>query len=266
MTPSNKPSSNNEDDKKNAPRQTSDPNSRRQRLRAEQERAAREARVRRVITFGGLGVVAVAVIGLIIWGVIGATSAARQNAGDKISATYAVVIGKDTAPVTVDVFQDFMCPVCGEFEKTNSDDIAKLVAAGTVRLRIHPMNFLDDSSLGTKFSTRAANAFVTIWKAEPDKALAFNKLMYANQPKENSTGLTDDQIAQIAVQAGVSQSVVDTFTKQENADFPTNSTNEAFKGGVTATPTVFINGTQFSGNLFTAGALSAAIEQATKPA
>lgn len=77
-----------------------------------------------------------------------------------------------------------------------------MVDDGTVLLRIHPMNFLDDASLGTKYSTRAANAFVTVWKAEPDKALAFNKLLFANQPKENTTGLTDAQIAQIASQAG----------------------------------------------------------------
>lgn len=263
MSPTSKP--NNDNEKKNGPQQAADPNSRRQRLRAEQEQAAREAKVRRTITFGGLGVIGLVVIGLIVWGVIGAMNAARQNAGNKVSATYAVVVGKDDAPVTVDVFQDFMCPVCGEFEKANSEDIAKFIDAGTVRLRIHPMNFLDDASLGTKFSTRAANAFVTVWKAEPDKALAFNKLMYDNQPEENTTGLTDDQIAEIAAQAGVSQSVIDTFTELTNADFPTNATNEAYAGGVTATPTVFINGTKFTGDLFTAGVLGAAIEQAAKP-
>lgn len=263
MSPTSKPSNDNE--KKNGAQQAADPNSRRQRLRAEQEQAAREARVRRIITFGGLGVIGVVVIGLIVWGVLGAMNAAKQNAGNKISATYAVVVGKDDAPVTLDVFQDFMCPVCGEFEKANSEDIAKFVDAGTVRLRIHPMNFLDDASLGTKYSTRAANAFVTVWKAEPDKTLAFNKLLYTNQPSENTTGLTDDQIAEIATQAGVSQSVIDTFAKLTNADFPTNATTEAYAGGVTATPTVFINGTKFTGDPFTAGVLGAAIEQAAKP-
>lgn len=264
MSQTNKSNSHNgNDNNKKKPQQASDPNSRRQRLRAEQEKAAREARVRRIITFSGLGVVVIAVVGLVVWGVISATNAAKQtNKG--ISATYAAVIGKDSAPVTLDVFQDFMCPVCGEFEKANSEDVAKLVDAGTIRLRIHPMNFLDDSSLGAKYSTRAANAFVTVWKAEPDKALAFNKLMYTNQPKENTTGLTDDQIAQIAAQAGVSKSVIDTFAKQENAQFPTNATTEAYAAGVTGTPTVFINGTKFTGDLFTAGVLSAAIEQAAK--
>lgn len=265
MSSTNKPNSNSNNGKKNAPQQAADPNSRRQRLRAEQEKAAREARVRRIITFSGLGVVLVAVIGLVIWGVTSATNAAKQTTSNNgVSATYAAVIGKDGAPVTLDVFQDFMCPVCGEFEKANSEDVAKLVDAGTVRLRIHPMNFLDESSLGAKYSTRAANAFVTVWKAEPDKALAFNKLMYTNQPQENTTGLTDDQIAQIAAQAGVSQSVIDTFTKLEFAQFSTNATNEAYAAGVTGTPTVFINGTKFTGDLFTTGVLSAAIEQAAK--
>lgn len=267
MSPTNKnnPDKNNPDDtpdKKKPAQQPADPNSRRQRLRAEQEKAAREARVRKIITFGGLGVVVLAVIGLVTWGVISATNAAKPI--NKVNATYAVVIGKESAPVTLDVYQDFMCPVCGEFEKANSDDITRMVDDGTVLLRIHPMNFLDDASLGTKYSTRAANAFVTVWKAEPDKALAFNKLMFANQPKENTTGLTDAQIAQIASQAGVSASVIDTFAKGENTDFPTNTTNAAFASGVTGTPTVLIDGTKFTGNLFTPGVLGAAIEQAVK--
>jgi protein-disulfide isomerase len=264
MTTSNKPTSSGNEKQKSPSPQAADPNSRRQRLRAEQEKTAREARVRRIITISGIGVVAVAVIGLVAWGIVSATSAAKQ-ASNGVKATYAVVIGKDTAPVTLDVFQDFICPVCAEFEKANGAEVSKLVDAGTVRLRIHPLNFLDDSSLGSKYSTRAANAFVTAWKAEPDKALAFNKLLYDNQPAENTTGLTDAKIAELAAQAGVSQAVIDTFPQLTNADFSTNATNEAFAQNVTGTPTVFVNGTKFAGDLFTTGPLTAAIQQAAAP-
>lgn len=260
MTSPNKPTSSS-NDKSKASQQAADPTSRRQRLRAEQEKAAREAKVRRIITFSGIGVIALAVIGLVTWGIISNSGKAGQ-ASNGVSATYAAVIGKDSAPVTLDIFQDFMCPVCGEFEKANGSEVSKLVDAGTVRLRIHPMNFLDDSSLDSKYSTRAANAFVTVWKAEPDKALAFNSLLYLNQPAENTTGLTDEKIASLAKEAGVSQSVIDTFTTMANADFPTNATNEAYAGNVTGTPTVFINGTKFAGDLYTAGPLTAAIQQA----
>jgi len=261
MTTSNKPTSSGNDKQKSPSQQAADPNSRRQRLRAEQEKTAREAKVRRIITFSGLGVVALAVIGLVVWGIVSASNAAKQTSNG-VKATYAAVIGKDSAPVTLDVFQDFMCPVCGEFEKANGAEVSKLVDAGTVKLRIHAMNFLDDSSLGSKYSTRAANAFITVWKAEPDKALAFNKLLYDNQPAEKTTGLTDAKIAELAAQAGVSQSVIDTFAQLTNADFPTNATNEAYAQNVTGTPTVFINGTKFSGDLFTTGPLTAAIQQA----
>jgi len=261
MSPTSNPNSN---DKKTNAQQAGDPNSRRQRLRAEQEQAAREAKVRRTITFGGLGVIGLVVIGLIVWGVIGAMGAAKQNAGNKISATYAVVIGKDAAPVTLDVFQDFMCPVCGEFEKANSDDISKFIDAGTVRLRIHPMNFLDDASLGTKFSTRAANAFVTIWKAEPDKALAFNAALYENQPDEGTPGPTDDQLKALATGVGVSQAVADSFTSMANEAAVVQATQSAFAAGINSTPTVKINGEKFTGNTSQAGTLKAAVEAASK--
>ena len=144
MSPTTKPNSSN--DKSNTTsQQAADPSSRRQRLRVEQEKAAREARVRKIITFSGLGVVLVAVISLVAWGIVSGVGKAKQ-AENGVNATYAAVLGQDTAPVTLDVFQDFMCPVCGEFEKANGADVGNLIAAGTVKLRIHPMNFLDDSS------------------------------------------------------------------------------------------------------------------------
>lgn len=62
----------------------------------------------------------------------------------------------------------------------------------------------------------------------------------------------------------MSASVIDTFAKGENTDFPTNTTNAAFASGVTGTPTVLIDGTKFNGKLFTPGVLGAAIEQAVK--
>lgn len=236
--------------------QASDPTSRRQRLRAEREQAAKEARVRRVITVGTFGVVAVAVIGLIVWGAVALMG--RSSAAD---SKYAVSLGKAGASVTVDIYQDFMCPGCGSFERTNRADLTAMVDAGTASLRIHPMSFLDESSQGTRFSTRAANAFVTVYKAEPDKALAFSQGIFESQPKEGSTGLTDEKLVELAKQAGVSEATAATFAQLSNADFVANTTKEAFTAGINSTPTVLINGTKFTEGT-TPGALKAAVEKA----
>ncbi|MBA3021689.1 thioredoxin domain-containing protein [Propionicimonas sp.] len=243
-------------------RQPSDPTSKRQQLRLEQERAAKEQRVRNIITYVAVGLGAIALIGGIIWAVLTYGSQATKPIAVKVNTEYTVMAGKADAPVIIDIYQDYICPYCGQTEQANSADLDALVASGEAAVRIHPMNFLDDASMGTKYSTRAANALVSVAKAEPDKMMAFNSALFANQPEENTTGLTDEEIALLATQVGVTQATIDTFASLTYADFVTSSTNAAFTDGIQSTPTVLINGTQFEGNLLTAGPLKAAVQAA----
>lgn len=240
--------------------QKPDPSSKRQQLRAAQEKAAKQEKTRRITLISVVAVIVLAIVGGVTWAVISMNQSKQIQASD----VHALVLGKADAPVTVDIYQDFICPYCGEFERANSADISALVDSGQMRLRLHPMNFLDEASLGSKYSSRAANALITVYKAEPDKTLAFNAALFANQPAENTTGLTDDQIAQIATQAGVSAEVVATFTDMANVDFATQSSAEASKDGVTGTPTILIDGKKFSGNILTEGPFRQAVEAAAK--
>lgn len=249
----------------NEPQQQPDPGSRRQRLRQEQEQAAKEKRVRSIISYAVLTIGVFALIGGIVWAVMAAGAASKKptpSASGAVNTTYTVLVGKPEAPVIVDIYQDFICPFCGALERANSADLTALTASGQAAIRIHPMAFLDSASSGTKYSSRAANDLVTVAKAEPSKVMAFNAILYANQPAENSTGLTDAQIAALAKQAGVSQATIDTFTASVNADFVVASTNEAFADGIDSTPTILINGVAFTGDFRTAGPLKTAIQAA----
>src|SRR6188474_2050715 len=55
----------------------------------------------------------------------------------------------------VDIYLDFMCPVCGRFEQTNGADIDALREAGTIAVVYHPIAILDGYSAGTEYSTRS---------------------------------------------------------------------------------------------------------------
>lgn len=242
--------------------QRPDPQSNRQRLRVAQEQAAKKAKTRRITQFAILGVILITLIGGITWAVVSLNQSRSAQPVVNLNTTYTVSIGSPKAPVVVDVYQDFICPTCGLYEQANSADIASLVASGTMMYRMHVINFLDEASMGTKYSTRAANAFLTVAHVEPDKALAFNTALYANQPKEGSTGLTDAQIAQIAAAAGVSQKTIAQFAKNTYVDVPTKAWDAAQADNVTGTPTVFINGVNFTGNLYTAGPFKQAVEAA----
>ena len=124
------------------------------------------------------------------------------------------------------------------------------------------MAFLDDSSSGTKYSTRAANAFVTLANQNPATALTFSQLLFANQPSEGSAGLSDAKIGELATQAGASAEVVASFANPTYQPWVAKITQQAWDSGITGTPTVKINGEVFKGDLYNAGPLTEAITAA----
>ncbi|WP_341728156.1 DsbA family protein [Brooklawnia sp.] len=238
------------------------PTSRRETLRTQQALEARNNRVRGWVMFGTLGVALVLIVGLVTWGITQATKPA-PTAPKAVVGDYSLAIGQADAPVTIAIYQDFMCPYCGQFERTNRDDIETLVADGTAKVELHLMNFLDPQSQGTNYSTRAASALIAVASAQPEHALAFNAALYDNQPAEGSTGLDDSQLADLAREAGVSEAVYSTFPEIANADRVDRSNQAALDAGITSTPTIKINGTDFaSSQIFTPGALKSAVETA----
>ncbi|GAB1640475.1 DsbA family protein [Krasilnikovia sp. MM14-A1259] len=176
----------------------------------------------------------------------------------------ALVSGKADAPVKLEIYADYMCPYCGRFERANGAEITRLVSDGTARQYLYPLAFLDQMSDGTRYSTRAANAAATVYDRAPDKLAPFNTALFAHQPAEGSSGLSDAQIADLARQAGVPQAVVETFTKRIFEPWVTSSTQAAFAAGLQGTPTVKINGVPFHGDLYTVGPLTDAITAAAK--
>ncbi|BDV29739.1 DsbA family protein [Microbacterium terricola] len=156
--------------------------------------------------------------------------------------TGAIAVGSGSNEL--DTYIDFMCPICGQFEDLYGETIEGLVDDGSITLNIHPISILDRASMGTAFSTRAANAAYCVAEAKPESALAFTQLMFENQPEESTEGLTDEQILDIASQAGVT-GIDDCVNDQTYADFVAEMTEKTpVKPGASGigTPTVLLNG------------------------
>jgi protein-disulfide isomerase len=238
----------------------------------QQAAAAADRRVSiaiRTAWIAGLAVIAL-LIGVTTWSILGARAGNTTGvvAADGLLApapatdSGAILIGKPDAKVTVTVFLDFMCPYCGEFDRANGNALSAAIEAGTAKVELHPMAFLDDSSSGTKYSTRAANAFATVANNNSATALAFSQVLFANQPAEGSAGLSDARLAELAAQVGAPAEVVASFAKQTYQPWVAKITQQAFDSGIKGTPTVKVNGQVFSGDLYTAGPLTEAIKAA----
>jgi protein-disulfide isomerase len=211
-------------------------------IRAAQERQERRRRTLVVTVVGVLVLAIVLVIGYLV-------QASRDTAGQAATPPsgavggYAVPAGPSSAPVKVAVYEDFMCPFCGQFEAASRDALEKQVEAGKVQIQYHVVNFLDRSST-TEYSTRAANALAVVLDTSgPEVAKKFHDLLYEHQPQEGSAGLSDAQLVAYAVQAGATQSAVEPGIKDQTyKQWVDNVNDQASKSGVTSTPTVRIDG------------------------
>ena len=218
-----------------------------------QEQAAREKRSRNILIGALVGIVAlVVVVGLVIFNESkktlldefdGATPAYSNNHGGIIVGAEGAGKPNDGAK-NVQVYLDFMCPYCGQFEDLNAADLAELREAGEINVTYHILANLDRLSMGTAFSTRSANAAVTVASDAPEYFVPFIEGMFANQPAENTEGLSDEEIATIALEAGVPQEVVDTFADGTYVEWTGVASQQAQRDGVPGTPAVFLDGKQ----------------------
>lgn len=216
------------------------------------EARRREAQIRtRYVTLAFALVVAlVSVIG------IGVQANRAKISGD-VSATNATVsngvtVGK-AAPVTVDVFEDFQCPICLQFEQSTGPDIAAKIKANQIQVRYHTMAFLDSASNGNRYSSRAANAALCASDASVADFTKYHDILYGKdssgqqvQPKEGSHGRSNTQLVDYAKQAGLKSNNLTTFQNCVSGELHkalvAAITDDASKRGVSGTPTVMVNG------------------------
>ncbi|GAA3517501.1 DsbA family protein [Nocardioides daeguensis] len=209
-------------------------------MRAAQNK--REAR-RRILTIAGV----LGVMVLIVGGSIGVSLLNKEDvkAAGAGSSEYGVTIGESDAPHSVVIYEDFLCPYCGQLERATRKDLARLAADGKVFVEYRPFDLL--SSIAD-YPIRATNAFaVVLEKSGPDVAKKFHDLLYENQPSEQDPGsMTDDDLVKLAVEAGATEGDVradiEGLAQQAWVD---KATQEAADSGVKSTPTILLDGKVF---------------------
>lgn len=160
----------------------------------------------------GLLVVAALAIGGFVW----LNNKSYPPVDDKVLAENAsFIVGDKAAPVTIDIFEDFNCEHCADFEKASSAAIRQSVIDGEIRARYHVLNFLDSSSDSGDFSSRAAGAALCV--ARNDDREVFWKLQSGIFAKWG-TDLDNQQLAALAATAGASPASVDCIASGQLVD------------------------------------------------
>ena len=161
-----------------------------------------------------------------------------------------VTVGNADAKVHIDIYLDFRCPHCAEFEESTGATVDKLVQDGTATLTYWPLAFVNPDA-----SPRLANAFAAA--AANGKALSYSDEMYGDFSKSWTT----DQLLDLGSQLGIGDAKFQLAVRDNTYGGWLDTVSKAADDrGVTGTPTVFVNDKQLDTDQLTADGLQKAAD------
>ncbi len=230
----------------------------RERIRLERERTARRRQRNRVLIVVGsaLGAIVIAVIVIVV-------VRPGQSTGTSTATVQDAYYNGPFAPVTknpdhsvtsaqpgvktpvLDVYEDFQCPICDEFEKANGATVQKLARQGKVRVIYHPFTIFLGEQPAQDNSVRAWAAAQCV---PAGSWMKYHNLLYSNQPGERAqNGFPVSLLLALGRKIGLtSASFTHCVSAQTYAPQAVPFSEQVIKGGIDSTPTVKLNGTTVS--------------------
>lgn len=207
---------------------------------AEQKR--QESKRRNLMIGGVVAVVLVILLGGFF--VARALDTTNDVAAPTSGSDLGLTIGQDDAPHTVVIYEDFLCPYCGELERATREDLMQLADDGTVQVEYRPFNLLSSIS---DYSARSAAAFsLVLEQSGPEVAKKFHDLLFENQPSEQGPFPDDAAIIALAVKAGADEGdLTEAMANGDGEQWVTDATQAALDAGVKGTPTIILDGEVF---------------------
>jgi protein-disulfide isomerase len=203
------------------------------------------------------------VVGVVLLMLVPTVLSKRTNSTAAVPASvsaengYGIVFNGDLTSVPVlDIYEDFQCPICAQFEKMQGDYIESLIKDKKAKVIYHTLSFLGPESIN------AANAAAC--SADQNEFLGYHRTLYANQPAENSGAWTNDVLAVLGQATGItSKKFTSCVNNMDYKGWVSNVAAAGAKANVNSTPTVFINGKEIDRKTeyFSADKFKAAVER-----
>ena len=225
-------------------------------MAAEERRKAQKRKEQMTLLGVVAGVLVLVVGGFFFVRSLGSDKPDTAPAG--ASGDFGLLIGEPDAPKSVVIYEDFLCPFCGQLEQTVGERLDAAVEAGEIKVEYRPLGFLERIN---DYSPQSANAFAVVLDASgPEVAKEFHDLLYADQPAESGPFPDDDDLVALAVKAGAEEADVRPGIEDLAFEGWVNAANEAAsQEGINSTPSVFVDGKLVEGEGLTVNDVAEAI-------
>jgi protein-disulfide isomerase len=154
---------------------------------------------------------------------------------------YGIVLNPSAKP-TIDVYIDYQCPACKNFELINGGYLNEVIAQNKAKVVYHPMTFIGPESI------LAANAAACA--ADENEFVDMNLALFQGQASsENSGKWQNDTLLNLGKSVGINSAKFEKCIKDGNyVKWTGNVSAASAKANINSTPTIFVNGKQLDRN------------------
>ena len=150
----------------------------------------------------------------------------------------AITIGRVDAPVTIDLFEDYSCPHCADYEVAVGSTLYGLAAKGDALVKFHPVQVV------TQYGTNAGSAATCVAASDSQNWPDFHSKLFANHNQQSDSWSAKD-FANFAKIQGITDEATLACIKKGTYTSWIGSNIEAFRAAeLTGTPSLLINGKQ----------------------
>ncbi|UXA08626.1 DsbA family protein [Mycobacterium sp. SMC-2] len=201
----------------------------------------------RLVQIGGTAVVLIFLVALVSYIVVTHHKKTAVGAGDTVRVTSSKLVtqpGTTNPKAVVTFYEDFLCPACGNFERTFGPTVSRLIDIGAIAADYSMVSILD-SPRNQNYSSRAGAAALCVADESLDAFRRFHTALFTTdlQPSERGSSFPDNaRLIEIAREAGVVGKVPDCIN---SGKYLSKVSGAAAAAKINATPTIKINGDDY---------------------
>ena len=197
------------------------------------------------IRIGLTAVVIIFAVALVLYIVMNNEKKPQSGEAKSVRVTSSKLVTKEGGSdpkVVLSMYEDFLCPHCGQFEQQFGPTVRKLIDTGAVAADYYMVAILDRPQ-NQNYSSRAGGAAYCVADENIEAFQRFHDKLFLEQPTETATAYPDNaQLVESARLAGAGGGVPDCINKGRYTEMVQGMAKAT---GIQATPTIRINGEDY---------------------